>query len=264
MHPRISVNSVCLPGDSVSADLQAWKSIGVQTVGVHVRKLKASGWASCIEVLKSAGLRFSSVVHPLTLRLDQPAAWPKEQEEFKNTVDMAKAIGAESIYTTSGCRGGLEWKDAARAFCQLMRPVVDYANSSGVRFLVEPTTALQAEISIVHTLRDTIRLAEQAGMGLNIDIYHCWTDSDLQESIRAGIRNTGLVQVSDYVLGDRFLPARAIPGEGDIPLERILGWMLDAGYEGVFDLELKGPRIDAAGIQRACDWLERYLAGSRR
>ncbi len=33
-------------------------------------------------------------------------------------------------------------------------------------------------------------------------------------------------------IGDRFLPARAVPGDGAIPLERILGWLLEAGYLG--------------------------------
>ena len=60
---------------------------------------------------------------------------------------------------------------------------------------------------------------------------------------------TGLVQVSDYVLGDRTAPCRAVPGDGAIPLERILGDVLDAGYGGVFDLELVGPRIDAEGAR---------------
>ena len=58
---------------------------------------------------------------------------------------------------------------------------------------------------------------------------------------------TGLIQVSDYVLGDRTAPCRAVPGDGAIPLGRIMGAVLDAGYAGVFDVELVGPRIDAEG-----------------
>ncbi|MDH4041529.1 MAG: sugar phosphate isomerase/epimerase, partial [Gammaproteobacteria bacterium] len=43
------------------------------------------------------------------------------------------------------------------------------------------------------------------------------------------------------------LPARAGPGDGDMPLERLLQWILGSGYLGAFDLELLGPRIDAEG-----------------
>ena len=62
---------------------------------------------------------------------------------------------------------------------------------------------------------------------------------------------TGLVQVSDYVSGDRTAPCRAVIGDGMVPVERLLGDLLDAGYRGVFDLELLGPRIEAEGARAA-------------
>ena len=61
----------------------------------------------------------------------------------------------------------------------------------------------------------------------------------------------GLVQVSDYVLGDRSAPCRAVPGDGAIPLEDIIRAVLDAGYPGLFDIELVGPRIEAEGPRSA-------------
>ena len=63
--------------------------------------------------------------------------------------------------------------------------------------------------------------------------------------------NTHLVQVSDYVLGDRSAPCRAVIGDGVIPVERLLGDLLEAGYTGVFDLELVGPRIQQEGATSA-------------
>lgn len=72
-----------------------------------------------------------------------------------------------------------------------------------------------------------------------------------------------LVQLSDYVYGDRAVPGRAVPGDGDIPLDRIVGWILEAGYTGAFDLELIGPRIEQEGhlaaTSRACEVVDRML-----
>ena len=42
-----------------------------------------------------------------------------------------------------------------------------------------------------------------------------------------------------------------VPGDGAIPLERLLGELLEAGYTGVFDLELVGPRIESEGNRAA-------------
>ena len=39
----------------------------------------------------------------------------------------------------------------------------------------------------------------------------------------------------------------AVIGDGAIPIKRICEWILKAGYQGPFDLELLGPRIDKEG-----------------
>ena len=72
-----------------------------------------------------------------------------------------------------------------------------------------------------------------------------------------------VVQVSDYAIGTLCTPDRRVPGDGDIPLARVLGHLVDAGYQGVFDLELVGPKIDAEGydaaVPRAVERLDALL-----
>jgi sugar phosphate isomerase/epimerase len=99
--------------------------------------------------------------------------------------------------------------------------------------------------------RPGITLAETAGIGLCIELHACWMEAGLKPLFRRAMPITGLVQVSDYVLGDRSTPCRAVPGDGAIPLERLIGDLLEAGYEGVFDLELVGPRIQKEGAATA-------------
>jgi sugar phosphate isomerase/epimerase len=57
--------------------------------------------------------------------------------------------------------------------------------------------------------------------------------------------------VSDFRVGTHSTPDRLVPGDGDIPLPRILGDVVSAGYEGSFDLELIGPAIEAEGYDAA-------------
>jgi sugar phosphate isomerase/epimerase len=106
---------------------------------------------------------------------------------------------------------------------------------------------LYADIHICHSLGDTIRLAEMAQIGVCVELFHCWGEAGLEASLERAVPICGLVQVSDYVLGDRSLPNRAVPGDGAIPLEKIIAMLLGGGYSGAFDIELLGPRIDAEG-----------------
>ena len=58
------------------------------------------------------------------------------------------------------------------------------------------------------------------------------------------------------MLGDRALPARAVPGDGAIPIEPFIRQVLAGGYTHGFDLELIGPRIEAEGrIERGASRL---------
>jgi sugar phosphate isomerase/epimerase len=100
-------------------------------------------------------------------------------------------------------------------------------------------------------------------MGICLDVFHVWTEAGLREEIGAHVTLVAHVQLSDMTRGSRSLPCRAVPGEGDVPLAAVVGWLLDAGYQGVFDCELNGPAIDALGHHaasaQAAAWLDKLL-----
>ena len=98
-----------------------------------------------------------------------------------------------------------------------------------------------------------------------MELNACWAERGLAATIAAGVGSIALVQVSDFAVGTLSTPNRLVPGDGDIPIARILGQLLDAGYDGCFDLELIGPRITeegyAAATRRSIDALTELLAG---
>jgi len=117
--------------------------------------------------------------------------------------------------------------------------------------LIENASPLYADIHLAHTLRDAVTLAELSGLGVCIDFFACWTEAGLRDSIIRAMPRCHLVQVCDYIYGDRSLPSRAVPGDGAIPVKRLIAWILEAGYTGAFDLEMPGPRIAKEGAVAA-------------
>src|SRR5215468_5013113 len=247
MHDRISVNDLCFPGSPLTTDIEHWKSLGARRIGIQTTKMQTEGWDPYIDRLRSSQFEVETIVHLNLHRFDDCAQVEPFQSELARTLSAAKALGSRSVYLNSGGRGTLTWEDTAERFCTAIGPCADQARRAGVELLVEPAPALYADRYFTHTLRDAVQLAEQAGVGVVIDIFACWTEAQLRESIERAMKRCHLVQVADYVLGDRALPCRAVPGDGAIPLARIIGWILEAGYRGAFDLELIGPRIDAEG-----------------
>jgi sugar phosphate isomerase/epimerase len=178
-------------------------------------------------------------------------------------IDAAAAIGADMVYLLTGGRGSLSWEQAAERFCAAVAPCAAAARDAGVSLAIENASSLYADIHIAHSLRDTITLAEAAGLDICIDLFHCWAEAGIDTLVLRALPRTRLIQLSDYVLGDRALPARAVPGDGAIPIERFLEQVLTAGYLHGFDLELIGPRIESEGrleaAGRACETVAAML-----
>jgi sugar phosphate isomerase/epimerase len=178
---------------------------------------------------------------------DAANGWDVPRARLSAQIEAASQLGATSIYMVTGGRGRMTWEDAAQTFADAVAPCAQQAQSAGVALLIENAPPQYADLHIAHTLRDTLTLAEIAGIGVCIDLPGCWTEAGLRTLIEQAVPRCQLVQISDYVCGDRNLPARAVPGDGDMPLEQLLDWLLSAGYRGAFDLELLGPRIDEEG-----------------
>jgi sugar phosphate isomerase/epimerase len=266
MHQRISFNNLCFPGASLASDIECWRSLGAKRIGVTDAKMLLEGWDASVDQLRAANFKIATIVHPFMLerKLDQPEGWDVARADLSRTLAAAKALGAETVYMVTGGRGALSWEQAAEAFCTAVGPGADEARRLGIDLLIESAPILYADVHITHSLRDTVQLAEQAGVGVCIDIFSCWTEAGLRQSIERAMKRCHLVQVSDYVLGDRAFSCRAVPGDGVIPLERMIGWILEFGYKGAFDLELIGPRIDKEGhyeaVKRTGVWLGNLLS----
>ena len=164
---------------------------------------------------------------------------------------------------TTGGRGPHTWTEASRRFAESIAPCAEAARAAGIGLGIEPTSHLYADASICHRLSDTVTVARQAGIAVMIDLFACWVDSDIEAALAEAAPISPMAQISDYVLGDRGLPCRAVPGDGVVPYERFIPILVAAGFTGWYDLEIIGPRLQAegqeAGLQRAGAHIGRLL-----
>jgi sugar phosphate isomerase/epimerase len=252
-HPRLSVHNVTFYGEPLANLQQHWADLGVSRLSVLDDQLLDPVFPL---FLQRNTYRVEAVTHIFAgghLSGDPRPA----REALSTVIDAAGQVGARTVYLLTGGRGALTWEQAAGRFCAMIAPCVAHARQVGVGLAIECASSLYADIHLAHTLRDTITLAEMGGLGICIDVFHCWAEADFETLVQRALPRTELIQLSDYVLGDRALPARAVPGDGAIPLEAFVAQALAGGYAHGFDLELIGPRIDEQGrlesTRRACD-----------
>jgi len=236
-HPRISVNSISSLNQSLDEDLALWADLGVDHVGLISPKLDAGGWDAGQQAVLDARLRVASM-----------SCYP---DQIAQSLEFTAAVHSKVLYIVSGGAGTVPWEEAADKYSKDMAPMVARGKELDVRLAVEPTNPLRCDVSFVYTVRDAIDLARMAGIGVCVDFYSAWYERGLEELVRKNIDLVALVQICDYKIGTFDTPNRRAIGDGDIPVERLMRMMLDAGYEGAFELEILGPQIEAEGYRAA-------------
>lgn len=266
MHERVSIDSVSFPGIDLDRLADHWRALGADRVSLISPQILDDSGVGARTALDTGRYRLETIPHPFLMgRPLEPdeESWRGARARLSELIRLASGLEAQSIYMLTGGHGILTWEQAAEVFCAAIAPCVEEARAAGVRLLIENALPLYADSHIAHSLRDTLTLAEMAGIGVCIDVYGCWTEAGLKATIERAIPRCGVIQLSDYVYGDRSLPSRAVPGDGAVPIRWFLDTVLGAGYTGAFDLELIGPRIDREGhfdaTRRAADNVSEML-----
>jgi sugar phosphate isomerase/epimerase len=239
-------------GMPLTEQQSVWRELGLTRLSLIDSQLVEPELA---QFIKRGGYTVDTVYH-----LFESAAG------LTRVIESAAKHGARVVYMLTGGRGELTWEQAAEGFSAAIAPCVDEARQAGLALAIENASALYADIHFAHSLRDAITLAEMAGVGICLDLFHCWAEADFGGLVERALPRTVQIQLSDYVLGDRALPGRAVPGDGAIPIEPFVRQVLAGGYAHGFDLELIGPRIEAEGrleaARRGCETMSAMLERS--
>ena len=251
-HKRLSVHNVTFYGASLAELEQHWAALGVSRLSILDSQLLDADFP---KLLQRNDYTVEAIYHLFAggrLTTD-----PRGRAGRAAAGDRRRCShGGAHDLPPHRRPGNLTWEQAADRFCTMIAPCVAHAKQAGVALAVENASSLYADLHLAHTLRDTVTLAEMSGLGVCIDVFHCWAEGDFEAMVQRALPRTELIQLSDYVLGDRALPGRAVPGDGTIPIEGFVAQTLASGYSHGFDLELIGPRIEQEGrlesARRAC------------
>lgn len=263
VHPRIAVSGLCFLDLAVPDAIEVIAGLGVRKTSMTASKLREAGAEAVVHASRRQGVSVVTATGFLGLDLSTEATVEEGLRRSREDIDLAAAVGATSVYGLTGRRVMPEWTAQVDAYAEAAGTLVEYAAAKNVTLAIEPTNWLYADLNFVHSFHDAALLASETGLGVCLDLFHVWAEAELQEDIRKFVDRISHVQLSDMAVGARALPCRVVPGEGDVQIAAVVRWLLDAGYEGVFDVELSGPRIDEVGrresASQAVAWLDKLL-----
>ncbi|ATJ91754.1 xylose isomerase [Acetobacter senegalensis] len=166
-------------------------------------------------------------------------------DDFRSALDLAAELGAPVLTIVTGGvqpeTKGVE--ESLKLVAGYLEEVVPYADACGVKLALEPLNpAYGGDRSCLTTTRDALDvcdLVNAPGLGVAIDVYHVWWDTDLRYQLqRAGHRILGyhlcdwLAQTTDILLD------RGMMGDGVADLKPIRAAVEAAGYSGFCEVEI--------------------------
>lgn len=243
----LSSGALAFPSRPVAEDIADFHSAGIPAIGVAEYRMVEHDWDAEVASLRSSPVPVAYLVISSMFTLDDPTRWPAERDRVVRVLTVARDCGATVVYGTTGPAGTLTWEQATDALARAVAPCLDAAAQLGVALCFETTSQMRQDIGYVYTLRDQLVVADRTGMSLCADLLWCWREPALMESLAAAGPRLKIVQLSDFVLGTVSMPGRAVPGDGCVPLADIVAGLVQLGFDGIFDVELLGPRIDEEG-----------------
>lgn len=185
--------------------------------------------------IREAGVEVPCLSSSARMLCPDAAAEQASLDEVRRYADIAPALGARLIRVFGGARNGRPWDEAiARAASHLGR-LADAVRDAGV------TLAVETHDDWTHTepLAEAVRRAHRPNVGVLWDVHHPLqlAGEPLEQTYAHIGEQTIYTHVKDSRLRPDGSPGYCLPGEGQVPLGRIIAMLAGGGYDGYLTVE---------------------------
>jgi sugar phosphate isomerase/epimerase len=249
--PRFSISQISTLAASFEDDLDAYTAAGLDGIGIWELKLPQDGDdAAALEAFERSGLESASAVPlvpsilPLPLpRLGGPTDPAERIEAICRSIERLARFGPAGIVCLTGSGLGLDPDDARATVVEGLRTLAREAELAGVHVALEPYQADGgADWTIATSIPEAVELIEDAGghpsLELQFDVWHLWNTPTLVDDVRREAHRFAGVHVSDVRSPTRSWADRVLPGDGVANVPAVLAALEEAGWDGLYDLEL--------------------------
>ncbi|MEO0990131.1 MAG: sugar phosphate isomerase/epimerase family protein [Pseudomonadota bacterium] len=193
--------------------------------------------------VRAAGMEVVGLCRtPYLTGAEKPADF---MDDARAAVDMAAGLGTSVLTivtggTDPGTKGVLE---SQKRLADRVADLAPYAAERNVSLALEPLNPMfGGNRTCIFTVRDALSVCDMVGagnVGVAVDVYHVWWDSDLAESCKAaGDRLLGYHLCDWLEATSHMLLDRGMMGDGVADLKAIRAAVEGAGYKGPCEVEV--------------------------
>jgi sugar phosphate isomerase/epimerase len=223
---------------------------GIPSIGVWRQKLSDCGEEKALDLLQESGLRVSHLFWAGGFTGSDGRTFRASIEDALEALRTAGDLGAASLMVYSGARAGHTHNHARRLFKDALLELIPFAEQLDVVLAVEPMhPGCAGEFTFLTSLDETMTLLDLIAsdrVKIVLDTYHLGSDPNLVRRIPEIVSRVALVQLGDTRDTPKGEQSRCRLGEGMVPLREISHALIEAGYNGYYDVELLGEEFESA------------------
>ena len=246
--PVLSMNEVTTYRWTFEEDVRRYVAAGYEAIGVWRQKLSDYGEEQGVDLLAESGLRVTNLLWAGGFTGSDGRNQQEAIEDAEHAIRLAGAMNADCLVVYPGGRNNHTFRHADRLLRTALDELLGWAEAADVTLAIEPMhPACAAEWTFLTDLEATISLIDSFQtpyLKLVFDAYHFGHDSAVISNLNQMVPYTALVQLGDRHKAHGIDHDRCPLGEGKVPLTEIVQNLLEAGYQGNFDIELAGEDIE--------------------
>lgn len=255
--PALSINQLTTYRWTVDEDVYFAQRAGFDAIGLWRRKVADFGEARTLELLADSQLRVSSLGWAGGFTGGDGRSLDESIRDGLAAVGAAERLGAECLIVVAGGQNNHIRPHRNRLFRQALDELLVAAEVADVVLAIKPMHRTCAdEWTFQNDLVEALGLVGQyrtPHLKLVYDHYHFPELVDHPALLADLVPQLALVQLGDTRVPHTIEQERCPLGAGVLPVWETVAALRQAGYNGVFDVELMGAEIEAADYQRLLD-----------
>jgi sugar phosphate isomerase/epimerase len=260
---RLALNTATTKRWTLAQAADGCVRAGIPGIGLWRDRVQEAGPDKAATILRDRGLTVTSLCRGGFFTASDPDARRTAQEDNRKAVDEAATVTTDVLVLVCGGlpNASRDLPAAREMVTEAIAELAPYAHDHGIKLAIEPLHPMFcADRAVVSTLGQALDIADQIGaanVGVVVDTYHVWWDPQLYAQIeRAGATaRLFAFQVCDWVLPlpEDVLLGRGHVGDGHIDIPAITAAVLEAGYQGLVEVEIFNERVWATPGDQTLD-----------
>jgi sugar phosphate isomerase/epimerase len=248
VEPRLSVSQITTLNAGFADDVRSYAAAGLDGIGVWELKLADGGDAEALELLEASGLESAAAIPAIPSILPLPnLEGPEDPAEridaYCRSIERLAPFHPSGLVLLTGTAEGREPDEARAIVADGLATIGAEAERHGLRIGLEPYQRDSGERwTIASSIPEAIELLGDAGnptaVGIQFDVWHLWNTPTLFEDIASEVHRFTGVHVSDVRDPTRGWADRVLPGDGIAGVPSILRALDEAGWDGLYDIEI--------------------------